>query len=236
MVQPKIASVTQPYLLRNEFGLSDFPFKDTGLSLPTARFEARKRGDTLFQQDTFPKGAFWLQTGKVKIFQVTPSGQRQTLYIYSDGDLIGFRQVLAGEANPVSAVVLENSVLGFIPTDTFFGLLEASPLFARKVMTSLAREFSVWMNRMTAFAQLPVRRRLMLALLVLHEQYRRSGSPPGLITMTRAELAEYIGASPETVIRAMHALKTAGMVRISGRRIVLPDAEGLVRIFEEEGL
>lgn len=231
---PRIALTVQPYLLQNGFILTDLPVKDIQL-LQSARPEARKRGEVLFHQGAFARGAFLLKSGKVKIFQETPGGQRQTLYIYSDGDLVGYRQLLTGDVYAVTAAVLENARIVFIPADTFRGLVDTSPVFARNLLTALAREFTVWMNRMTVFGQLPVRRRLVLALLILHEQYRQSGSPGGAISITRTDLAEYIGASLETVVRALHRLKAAGLVDIAGRRIVLSQPERLVKIFQEEG-
>lgn len=230
----RITQATQPYLFQNSFILNDLPVKDRTMLQHSVKSEPRKRGDVLFRQGTFPKGAFWLIAGKVKIFQESADGQRQTLYIYSNGDLIGYRQLIAEEANPVSAVLLEDATVGFIPAKSFRDLLDMSPFFARNILAALAREFSVWMNRMTAFAQLPVRLRLVLALLILHEQYRQSGSPPGMITMTRTELAEYVGTSLETVVRALNTLKTHQLVQISGRRILLPNIEALLDILQSE--
>lgn len=226
----KIEQAIQPYLLKNAFILTDLPAKDLAMLQETVKFEWRKRGEMLFRRGNSPKGAFWLKSGKAKIFQETPDGQRQTLYIYSNGDLIGYRQLISGEANPVSCILLEDTMVGFIPGKTFRDLLDLSPFFARNILTALAREFSVWMNRTTVFAQLPVRLRLVLALLILHEQYRQSGSPPGVVTITRTELAEYLGTSLETVVRALHVLKDNNLVHIDGRRILLPNPDALVDI------
>lgn len=232
----KIARATQPYLLQNAFIVTDLPVRERAILQESARPGPRKRGEILFRQGAFSKGVVWLVAGKIKIFQETPAGHRQTLYVYSDGDLVGYRQFISEEVNPVSAVLLEDSVVGFIPGETFRELLDTSSLFAKNVLTALAREFTVWMNRMTAFAQLPVRLRLVLALLILQEQYRRSGAPPGVVTITRTELSEYVGASLETVVRALNALKANQLVRISGRRILLPDPVGLVDLLQgEEG-
>lgn len=230
----RIARATQPYLFQNGFILTDLPVKESALFRESARPEARKRGALLFRQGGFPKGAYWLLSGKVKIFQETPAGHRQTLYVYSEGDLIGYRQLIAEEAHPVSAIMLEDGMVGFIPGETFRALLDSSPFFARNLLTALSREFTVWMNRTTVFAQFPVRRRLVLALLILQEQYRRSGSPAGEVTMTRTELAAYVGASLETVVRALNTLKSANLVKISGRRLLLPDLGGLTDILEQE--
>lgn len=230
----KIAQTVQPYLFQNGFVLADLPKKDLETLQQNLHAEQRKRGDMLFKQGAYPTGAYVLQSGKVKIFQEIPDGHRQTLYVYSDGDLIGYRQLIAEETHPVSAVLLEDSTIAFIPAKTFRGLLQTSAFFSRNIVTALAKEFSVWMKRMTAFGQLPVRQRLVLALLMLCEQYRRSGSPAGSITITRTELAEYVGASLETVIRALNALKSSGLVRIHGRHILLPDPAGLMDILQNE--
>lgn len=231
----KIVKAIQPYLLQNESLLTDLPAADLDFLQKTVRPETRKRGEILFRQGAFPKGAYWLISGKAKIFQETASGLRQTLYVYSDGDLAGYRQIITEEVYAVSFALLEDSVVGFISNESFRHLLHHSPVFARNVVHSLAREFTIWMNRMTAFAQFPVRRRLVLALLILGEQYRRSGALPGVITITRTELAEYVGTSLETVVRALNGLKSAGLVRISGRRILLPDPGALLGVLETEG-
>ncbi|MBK9492231.1 MAG: Crp/Fnr family transcriptional regulator [Haliscomenobacter sp.] len=125
------------------FILTNLPAKDLVQLQEGVRSESRKRGDVLFCQGAFPKGVYWLLSGKVKIFQETSDGQRQTHYIYSDGDLIGHRQFIAEEAHPVSAVLLEDGVVGFISGDTFRGLLNTSPHFARNILTALAREFGM---------------------------------------------------------------------------------------------
>jgi CRP-like cAMP-binding protein len=212
----------------------DLPEKDQLTIRECGKSRNLKRGELLFRQGTTPRNVVWLIAGKAKIFQETPSGQRQTLYIYSDGDLIGYRQLIAGEVHPVSAMLLEDATITLIPEAAFRGLIDHSPAFARNVLSALARDFTVWTNRMTVFTKFPVRRRLILAMLILHEQYRTSGSPSGMITMTRTELAEYVGASLETVVRVLNTLKTKGLLQISGRRIQIMDPGALAAMFDEE--
>jgi CRP-like cAMP-binding protein len=233
-VSSKIASITRPYLFRNGTMMIDLPEKDQLTIRECGKSRNLKRGELLFRQGTTPRNVVWLIAGKAKIFQETPSGQRQTLYIYSDGDLIGYRQLIAGEVHPVSAMLLEDATITLIPEAAFRGLIDHSPAFARNVLSALARDFTVWTNRMTVFTKFPVRRRLILAMLILHEQYRTSGSPSGMITMTRTELAEYVGASLETVVRVLNTLKTKGLLQISGRRIQIMDPGALAAMFDEE--
>lgn len=224
----------RPFLFQNRFMLEDLPEQDVLILYQRAVPERRKRGDVLFRQGGFPKGVYWLESGKVKIFQGIGEGQRQTMYIYSDGDLIGYRQLIAGEPHPVSAMLLEDSVVRIIPAETFKSLIQTSPFFARNVLTALAKEFTVWMNRMNAFKKYPVRQRLMLSLLILHEQYQASGAPAGELTMTRTELAEFVGASLETIVRVLNQLKAEDLVGIHGRKIRLMDPMRLWSLLELE--
>lgn len=234
MADPKlsVALATRPYLFQNGFILADLPADEVELIQSGGEPIQGKRGDVLFRQGGFPKSAVWLISGKAKIFQQTPGGSRQTLYVYSDGDLLAYRQLITEETYPVSCALLEDSVYRLIPADLFRQLLNSSSFFARNVLIALTREFSVWMNRTTVFTQYSVRHRLVLALLILHEQYRLSGETHGAFTMTRTELAEYVGASLETVVRALNKLKTDNLVKIQGRNIRLADLNGLLKILK----
>src|SRR4030095_6038135 len=88
----KINRVVQQYLLQNSLFFHDLSENEMELLKKNGRKETGKRGKLLFRQGTFPKSVILLLTGKAKIYQETPSGQRQTLYIYTDGDLLGYRQ------------------------------------------------------------------------------------------------------------------------------------------------
>jgi CRP-like cAMP-binding protein len=228
----KISKATYPYLFQNSFILNDLPQQDIDILHSHAKPEERKRGEILFRQGSFPTGAYWLVKGKVKIFQGIEDNQRQTMYIYSDNDLIAYRQLIANQPNPVSATLLENSTLRFIPGEVFRQLIKTSPFFTRNVLSALAHEFTVWMNRMSVFQKFPVRTRLALTLLVLHEQYRLSGTAPGTITITRTELAEFVGASLETIVRTMNTFKSSNLVQIKGRQIILTDLDGLLELLQ----
>ena len=210
-----LSKITRPYLFRNGAMIHDLPEKDSKIITESAKPKLLKRGEVLFKQGTVPRSVVWLISGKAKIFQETPGGQRQTVYIYSDGDLIGYRQLIAGEVHPVSAILLEDSTIMLIPAGTFKGLIDTSPKFARNVLSALARDFTVWMNRMTVFTKFPVKRRLILAL-------------------TRTELSEYVGASLETVVRVLNTLKVKDLVQINGRRILIKDIEEMVMMMEGE--
>src|SRR5690606_37716495 len=179
-----------------------------------------------------PHGVSWLVSGKAKIFQGIQDGERRTLYLYADGDLIAYRQLIADQPHPVSAMLLEDSVIRLIPAETFRGLIQTSPFFARNMLTGLAREFTVWINLMNAFKRYSVRQRIILVLLMLEAQDRESSAPSGFVSLSRTDIAEYVGATLETVVRMLQALRAEGTLELDGRSIHIREPMQLVAELE----
>lgn len=221
-------SITKPYLLHNAWVMTEMPAQERTLLNEHGNVKTGKRGEILFKAGGYPKAVYWLITGKVKIYQESATDQRSTNYIYSNGDLIAYRQLIANEPHPVYAAFLEDSTYMAIPADAFKRLISGSPVFARNMLTALAQDFTIWMNRMTMFSTYAVRERVIISLLILAEQYEASGSPRGVITITRTELAEYVGATLETVVRVLNKLKADGLVAVDGRKIAIASIEKLI--------
>ncbi len=62
--------------------------------------------------------------------------------------------------------------------------------------------------------------------------------PGGRVTLPepRAAIAARLGMTPESLSRVMHGLKAAGLVRLQGRRVEVPDAEALHQGARASGL
>ncbi len=78
--------------------------------------------------------------------------------------------------------------------------LNQSPTLCRSSPVNLACEFSVLINKLSVFAQQPVRSRVALALLVLNEKYEKPGKEhlPVAVNLSRDDLANYAGTTVET--------------------------------------
>lgn len=188
-----------------------------------------KKGKLIYREGSFPKGVYILLKGKVKIFQTTGDGREQILYIYSAGDMMGYRPLISNESHPVSAVALEECTFQFIPKEKFLRLLANSHELARILLISLSREFSVWVNNITVFAQQPVKVRVAIGLLVLQEKFRVKGKI-GEINLSRDDFAGYLGTVKETLVRVLQEFKKKGYVETQGRKIRILNQAALAEI------
>lgn len=181
------------------------------------------KGEFLFKENSYSKGIYILRKGKVKIFQTNSEGKQSIVYIYKKGDYFGYRPLLANEPHPVSAVAMDNIVVSFIPQDMFLRLLEKSTTLAKRLLITLTKEFSVWINKMTVFSQYAVKERVALSLLILNQVYRRNDdSIKGVaIAINRDDFAGFVGTAKETLVRMLRIFKDEKLITTKGTKIII---------------
>lgn len=227
---PDIADVIAPFVFDHRLVFERLPLPELEVLLGQTTQVRYKKGEALFTQGSAARGAYWLRKGKVKIFQNDELGQRHILYLYTPGDLIGYRPLFSGEAHPVTAEAMEDAHLDFLSAEVFHGLVRESTFFTRNLLEILSREFSVWTNRITVFGVRPLRARLALILLILFEKYRTDSNAQTVITLSRTDLADFAGVKLETVVRMLNVFKTEGLVSVKGRRLFLADIPALIEV------
>jgi CRP-like cAMP-binding protein len=225
------------------FEIEKYHFKTDSIlvGLPTKEFRLLKqemqrlqikKGNIVYREGSYSKGAYILRKGKVKIYQTNKDGKEQIAYIYRKGEIMGYRPLICEGPHPVSAATLEDCVISFIPRNVFLNALNESPVLARRLLTNLTHEFTVWINKLTLFAQQPVKERVALSLLIIHEKYKKEGKGklPVIINLSREDIANYVGTTIETLVRIFRNFKDEKIIETSGRKIIILKPKELEKI------
>jgi len=213
-----------------DFDLKKYYYKSSDIfgQLPPAEFalinksiqqKAIKKKKLLFKQGAHPAGVYVLNTGKVKMFQVSGGEKETVIYFYTAGDIMGYRPIICNESHPLSAEALEDCTYSFIPRTTFLKILAASPSLSNLLLENLGHEFSVWVNNMSLFASQSVKERIAMALIKLHEIYKPEGGGLSVIQLSRSDFSAYVGTANETLVRLLGDLKRKGIIAIQGKNI-----------------
>lgn len=223
-----------------EFDLKNYYFNNTmfletltaktraSLSLATTE-KKFKAGKVIYREGKTPRGVYFIKKGKVKIFQSNQDGRKQIMYIYTPGDIFGYRPIISDSVHPVTAATLEDSTFGFISAPTFKKILSSNPELTKALLVSLSHEFTVWVNNVSVFARYPVKSRVALALLILREKYKEKGRYPE-INLSRTDLASYVGSVKETVVRTLQDFRNANLILTTGRKIKILKPDVLMGI------
>jgi CRP-like cAMP-binding protein len=212
--------------------LEGLPSKEFKLLKEEMTRVEKSKGEIIYKEGSHPKGIYILRKGKVKIFQTNGEGREQIVYIYKKGEIMGYRPIISKGVHPVSAVALEDCVLSYIPKKYFLGVLENSLTLSTRFLVNLSHEFTVWTNKISLFTQQPVRERVAISLLILNEKYRTDGrgSRSSVITLSRQDLANYVGTAKETLVRVLQDFKKRRIVRTEGQKIIILNTEELEAI------
>src|SRR5690606_20093247 len=116
----------------------------------------------------------------------------------------------------------ENSAVCFIPKDVVKSLLSNSGLAVR-FLTQISTELSRAEDRMAAIASMPVLPRIAQALIFFKDELPNS-------KWTRRDIAEWVGTTPETVIRSLALLEQQGLIKQVGRSIDICEPKKLFEI------
>ena len=197
-----------------------------------SKIESYSKGEVIYKEGSFPKCVFIIRSGKVKIYQTDENGIRQILYFYVKGEAFGFREIISNGVYPVTAMAFEDLELTVLPSEVFTHFLDKSSFLTKNILQGLSFEFTIWMNRIKAFARKSVKQRLALGLIILNEKFKINAAEhkPVNICITRTELAEYIGVPLETLIRTLKMFKDEGLVDIIGKNIIILDYQEIVEI------
>ncbi|RZK17010.1 MAG: Crp/Fnr family transcriptional regulator [Hymenobacter sp.] len=190
-----------------------------------------QKGQFIYQEGNQALGIYCVHQGKIKIAKAGGDKKEQIVHLVREGDMLGYRALLAGTCYSSSAVALEECVVCFVPRPDFLRLVQANMQFSTALMQLMARTLGQAEERMLHLAYKPVRERLAGALLLVQQTFRQEGEElPFRIALGREDLAALVGTAKETVSRLLSEFKEAGIIATRGSQITLLKPARLLEI------
>lgn len=190
----------------------------------------RPAGTVLFTAGEPCRGLYIVESGRVRIYRISPEGREQVLHLEGPGRAVAELPLFDGGTYPASAVTIEDSRLLFLPRPEFEALYRSSPDAADAIIRGLGKRLRhlVQLTQTLAFRDVAAR---LAFLLAGYAERRGEQTPDGVILVldrTQEEIALEIGTARESVSRAFRQLARRGLIEQLGRdRILIPAPERL---------
>jgi CRP/FNR family transcriptional activator FtrB len=212
--------------------------RDAGPLLAAAAPEARvrllaqarplvlPRGAAVFAQDAPADYLHVLLQGSVGLSTIEDGGVPTMVEILGPGDAFVVGAVMLRLPCPVSAVALAPSRILAIPAEPIRAEALADPSLMRAAMEQMARQWRLLVDQVVDLKTRDATQRAARFLA------RRLPSARGAVELPepRAAIAARLGMTPESLSRALHGLEAAGLLRLQGRRVDVPDRAALLRL------
>lgn len=190
-----------------------------------------ERGDVLFREGERGDRLYVLISGKIKLGRSSSDGRENLVAIVGPGEMFGELSMFDPAPRSATATALAHCELISLGHEAFHAFLSQRPAVAQALLGALARRLRRTNDALADLVFTDVPGRVAKALLDLS---RRFGQPvdSGVRVahdLTQEELAQLVGASRETVNKALADFAGRGWLHLEPRAVVLRDTERLAR-------
>lgn len=200
-----------------------------------ARIRETDAGVSFFREGDPAESFFVVQSGSVKLTQVTPEGHQVVLRLIGAGDPFGGIAAFGGGSYPVSAEAVTGVTALEWPGPVMASLMETYPRLAINAVRFVAARLHELQVQYRQLATEKVERRVARALLRLGEQAGRRTDGGVLIDLplSREDIAQMTGTTLYTVSRIISRFEADGFVEAGRQHIVIRDPQALMSVADE---
>lgn len=192
--------------------------------VPLLREKRAARGSLILLQGDAGDALFLVAAGQVKVVLIGEDGREVILSVLGPGAFFGELALLDDEPRSAHVVAMEDTLLYQLRREDFRARLRTSPEAGIAVLRELSRRLRRANTAIGGLALRDVAGRLAHLLLDLAAE---EGGTRITRRLTHATIAQMVGASRETVSRALSDYAAAGVLQMSRREIVLLDRAAL---------
>ena len=169
--------------------------------------------------------------GKVKLGQTSPDGRESLLAVLGPGEVFGELSLFDPGPRTATATAITDTVVVGLGHGDLRPWLTGRPEVAEALLQALAQRLRRTNEALADLVFSDVPGRVAKQLLDLADKFCQPG-PDGVLVhhdLTQEELAQLVGASRETVNKALADFTQRGWVEVDQRQVLLIDMERLAR-------
>ena len=189
-----------------------------------AREKSYPKGSVILFEDDPGDSLFVVREGRVKVVLVADDGREVILGILGVGEHFGELALIDDQPRSAHVVAMEDSTLLVLRRDDFRRRVEQSPQVAWALLLELSRRLRRADEKIGSLVLLDVPGRIARVILDAAEE---GGKEVIEKPLTHQTIAHVIGASRETVSRAMREFVESGWISTERRRIRITDRAAL---------
>lgn len=185
-------------------------------------------GKTLFAQDDPCRHFYFVRSGTMKLFRISPGGSEKVMELAGPGQTFAEAVMFAGK-HPTHAVALDETRLIAFDCKDFRAQLHDNTEMCFRLMDSMSLRMSGLIDEIDQITQHSGTERLIRYLLdqVPADAQR---SPSIRLSAPKQVIASRLNIKPETFSRVLAKLRQDGLIEVHDDTILLKDAALLSRL------
>lgn len=186
-------------------------------------------GELLFRQGQGAERFFYLDSGLIKLYRLSPGGDEKIIELIQPGQTFAEAVMFMGNRGsyPVNAETVAEAEVYAFDQSTFLGLLRESSEASFGLLGSMSRRLHMLVNQIESLTLQNATYRLVGYLL---EQIPRDGQTREVVLSTpKGVIASHLAIQPETLSRILAKLRKRGLIEVEGNHVAVRDVPALRR-------
>ncbi len=188
------------------------------------------KGEDVFSQGDFVDTFYNIKSGSVKVYKLSTDGRKQIVGFLYPGDFLG----MSSDQNyNYSAEALEETKLCKFNKIILENFFVKFPVVESKILKIVNHELSAAQDQIFLLGKYSAKERLLQFFLNISSQREKLGwgGNPVRLSMPRADIANYLGLTIETVSRTISELKHEQLIRMIGTHDVFLNNKNSIQNF-----
>ena len=227
---PKPATGSSLLLTENQQAIGGPPplmdkltLREREIVLKQGRRKVLNRGQTLFGQGARHDGIWLIESGRIRVFYISPLGREITLAYWHVGNFVGGPEVFEGGTHQWSGVAASNCAVVQLPGRELRTLAAEIPNLAIGLIEGLTFKGKCYSALAQMLGTRSITQRLAHLLLHLVELYGVEDADGTVIAaaFTHADIAHMVGATRQWVTISLKRMQEKGIVVTKRSQIVV---------------
>jgi CRP/FNR family transcriptional regulator len=206
--------------------------RESAAALRTSISEVQlSKGQTLFAENETGDRLYVVLEGKIKLSRTAPDGRENLLSVLGPSEMFGELSLFDPRPRTASATALTDVRLAGLGHDDLRPWLTGRPEVALHLLRALAQRLRRTNDVLADLVFTDVPGRVAKQLLQLAQRFgtQEGGAMRVTHDLTQEEIAQLVGASRETVNKALADFAHRGWIRLEGKSVLISDSERLAR-------
>ena len=176
-------------------------------------------GETLWREGDARTHILIVRSGAICFSRMLPDGRRIVLGFAYPGDVIG----IGSDFHYCDAQTLQAARLEAIPAASFKRAVVDDPGLGKQAAAAVNQALDAAYQHVVVLSKLSANERLASFLMALSERNEKHGlsALSAVLPMRRADIADFLGLTIETVSRTFTIFRNAGLIALDQSKIVM---------------
>lgn len=190
-----------------------------------------RAGEHVFRTGDPFRAIYAVRSGTVKTCMVDKQGREQVLGFYLPGEVIGLNAIYPDHF-PCDAIALEATYFCRFSFPAMSALAARMPVVQQHLFRLISKELGA-ASLLAGDHSADARMAAFLVDLAERYAFRGFSGTRFQLSMSRADIANYLRLAAETVSRVLSRFRSQGLIAIEGRELLLRDPDGLRAIGQD---